>query len=90
MPIYTFECPKCGKVAERIYHIDKCPKAVLCDCGKKAKKIITFGGGIRTDSNAMWLPSVVEQMKPDYETQPVETRTQFKNYLDSHGLVWTG
>lgn len=90
MPIYSFKCPSCGKETEKIFKIASCPQSIKCDCGKdKAKKIITIGG-IITDENALWLPSVVEQCKPDYDKRPVETRTELKKYLKDNGLIFTG
>ena len=91
MPIYQYECTNCKKIRDKFFHVKDFPKSIKCsNCGEHAKKIITAGGGIITDNNALWLPSVIDQMKPDYETQPVETRQEFKRYLSSHGLVWTG
>lgn len=90
MPLYSYECSHCGNIEEEIFKIDSCPKSIKCVvCGERAGKIITIGG-IITDNNALWLPSVVHQMKPDYEKQPIETRLELKNYLSSHGLIWTG
>ena len=89
MPLYSFECPHCGNIKEEIFKIDNCPKSIKCKCGGRARKIITVGG-IITDNNALWLPSVVEQMRPDYDKQPIETRTELKGYLKNNGLIWTG
>jgi len=88
MILNDFECRSCGNIEERVesfnVEIAKCPK-----CGGVARKIITIGG-IITDENARWLPSVIHQCKPDYDKTPVETRSALKNYLSEHGLCWTG
>lgn len=89
MPLYSFECSKCGTVKDKVFKIADCPKTIKCKCGGRARKIVTVGG-IITDNNALWLPSVVQQMKPDYDKKPVETRLELKNYLSEHGLCWTG
>lgn len=45
MPIYEFECLKCGKVFEKFYFLNKYDgnKPPTCECGKnsKCKKIIS-------------------------------------------------
>ena len=89
MPFYDYECSKCGQITEKIYPIEACPEKISCICGGMAKKIIG-SGGLQTDGNVPWLASVIDQLKPDYDKKPVETRTEFKKYLKSHGLVWTG
>lgn len=88
-PLYDFFCDNCNKTIEQVYHIEACPKSIECTCGRQARKIITIGG-IQTDRNVPWLPSVIDQLKPDYDTRPVETRTEFKHYLKDNGLVWIG
>lgn len=91
MPLYEFFCEKCNATQEEIFKIADCPTHVKCkDCGNRAKKIISARGSIVTDNNALWLPSVVEQMKPDYDKRPIETRGGLKKYLKDNGLIWTG
>lgn len=91
MALYSYECPSCKQITDKVFKMADCPKAIKCRCGKKAKKIITIGGGgIQTDGNVIWMDSVVEQMRPDYDTRPIETRTELKKYLKDNGLIWTG
>ena len=90
-PLYEFECKECKDIQENIFKIKDCPQVVKCkQCGKEAKRIISIRGAILTDGNVKWLPSVVEQMRPDYDNRPIETRTDLKKYLKENGLVWTG
>ena len=43
MPIYEYQCSKCGKIFERIVSVADSTKTVSCDCSPKAKakKIIS-------------------------------------------------
>ena len=90
MPTYEYECEKCQKVHEEIRRIADRDEEVICECGGRAKKIISAKGAIFTDGNVIWMPSVVDQMKPDYDKRPIETRTELKSYLKDNGLIWTG
>ena len=88
-PLYSYECPSCEQTTDKVFKIADCPKSIECKCGKRAKKIIVIGG-LQTDGNVPWLASTVEQMRPDYDTRPIETRTALKKYLKDNGLIWTG
>lgn len=89
MPLYSFECEHCEQIIDKVFKIADCPKSIECACGKKASKIIVIGG-VQTDGNVSWLASTVEQMRPDYDKRPIETRTELKQYLKDNGLIWTG
>ena len=42
MPIYEYQCTKCGRIAEAIWPISKAPQSVRSECCKKpAHKIIS-------------------------------------------------
>jgi putative FmdB family regulatory protein len=30
MPLYTYQCRKCGKVMDKVYPINDCPRVVGC------------------------------------------------------------
>jgi putative FmdB family regulatory protein len=38
MPIFEFECPKCGKTVEKIISYEESEKTIKCDCGKSNLK----------------------------------------------------
>lgn len=85
-PLYDFMCDSCGKVKEKFFHIDDCPKAILCDCGERAKKFISAGhGGIQTDGDVIWMPSAIKTLQPDHE-RPITTRMEYRRYLKEKGL----
>jgi putative FmdB family regulatory protein len=87
MPLYSFECQKCKTIKEKFFHMEECPKSILCDCGGKAKKILTAGhGGIQTDSDVIWMPSAIKTLQREGE-RPIETRTEYRKYLKKNNLI---
>lgn len=88
MPIFEYSCPKCHKTTERIYKITHIPKTIKCECGHTAKKILSRGN-IQTDSDIKWLPSASEALVKHHE-KPLETRTEYKDYLKKNGLEPVG
>lgn len=80
-------CDSCEKVKEKFFHIDDCPKSILCDCGERAKKFISAGhGGIQTDNKVPWMDSACKVLQRDGE-RPIETRTEYKAYLKKNHLT---
>jgi len=41
MPVYEYRCPSCERIHEVVTQGFKHPRTVRCDCGARAKKIIT-------------------------------------------------
>lgn len=90
MPLYDFMCDSCGKIKEKFFHINDCPEAIECECGKKAKKIISVGhGGIFTDNDVIWLESASKVLIKPHE-KPLTTRGEYKRYLKDNGLQAIG
>lgn len=91
MPLYDFVCEDCGTSKEKIFHIERCPKTILCSsCGKRARKVISNGhGGIQTDNDVTWLPSAVKVLQPSHE-RPITTRGEYKAYLKNNGITAIG
>lgn len=91
--IYTYECPYCGQIQDKVFRVNKFPKSIKCSqCGKRAKKIIVLGhGGVQCDSivNVTWLPSAIQNL-PNDAAYKVESRTDHKRYLKEHGLIAAG
>lgn len=87
MPLYEYECQHCGWVNEQIHKVTQIPEMIQCEkCGYPAKKILSGHGAIMTDNKVKWLPSAVKALQPDYE-KPIETRTEYKNYLKKNHLA---
>lgn len=89
MPIYEYECKKCGAIIERIHPIYGFPKRVRCECGDLAPKVISSKGAIHTDGDVKWMESAVKVLQPDCE-RPITTRGEYKKYLKSRNLACVG
>ena len=55
MPTYTFRCPDCGAVFDRILRVAQYNDPQSCSCGKQAKRIIV-APAIRTDISGYRCP----------------------------------
>lgn len=88
MPLYDYECG-CGLHQERVYRASEMPQRVKCACGKMAKRVIVLGhGGFQLDEGCPWIDDQVRGcLQPGAATgeeKPIETRTEWKNYLKAH------
>lgn len=91
MPLYSFFCSHCGKTMDKVFPINDCPRVVECvGCRHLADKILSTGhGGIQTDGDVKWLPSACEVLQRHGE-RPLETRTEYRQYLKDNGLIAGG
>ncbi len=89
MPIYTYECSKCGTF-DLIMGIEESKPERTCQCGRMAKKVIA-SPNIKCDSmnDVPWLKSAVENLQIKGE-KPIETRQQYEKYLKDHNIVERG
>ncbi len=46
MPLYEYACVECGKITEKLVSVTMKELLICCDCGGKAKKIISSGSFI--------------------------------------------
>ena len=84
MPVYNYEC-ECGRSYERVYKITKFPKTIKCECGKRAKKVISEGIAAQLDGDVPWLSSACEVLQPAWE-RPLETRGEYNRYLKDRNI----
>jgi len=93
MPLYTYECAKCGEVTDMLSPMDSYPKTIRCtSCGARARKVIAVGhGGIQCDgmNDVPWLASALGNLQPDGE-KPIETRGEYKRYLKDKNIIAAG
>ena len=93
MPLYDYECQRCGQVTERAYSIHDFPNTIECpECHGEARKIISTGkGGIQCDSinDVQWLPSALKTLQPDWE-RPIESRKEYNQYLKDNNIIAAG
>lgn len=92
MPIYDFECKRCGKRKEFFYKVADCPAFVFCPkCSGEMVKIISVNGVNTANQDAEWLKSVREVV--DKEGGPHcqaflkdPTRDNYKRWMKGEGI----
>lgn len=102
MPLYDYKCQK-GHKFEKVYSLkeyDQGPVPVCPVCGEEeTRRVMVIGhGGIQCDSgnDVKWLDSsVIEALQDTDEIahgreKPIETRTEWKNYLKKNNIVAAG
>jgi len=94
MPLYDFKCQKCENQFELFMSISHPRTAVACpECGAWAKRVIVLGHGGFQSENPTWLNDQVRGCIQDDDDvaagleKPVETRTEYKQHLEKHGIV---
>lgn len=90
-PIYDFECAACGKTIEAIEDIET--KAIECECGATALRIITASGvHLGNEDASGWVKSVLEVVDKDSSAPHVRdflkdpTRRNYKRWMKGEGL----
>ena len=84
--LYTYECPECGNVFEKLFHIrdfDSTQTARCPRCISMAKRVINNRGGLR--NKPTWLPSACEVAVPDGERSP-RTRSEWNTFKKENGF----
>ena len=88
MPIYNYECEKCGIITEVLLKLDEMSDTYPCKrCGKKAHKIIVLGHGGIQDEHPRWLNQDVRNALQDESERPITTRSQYNRYLKEKGII---
>lgn len=91
MPLYDFECEKCGKIHEAVtdwtVNTHECPF-----CSEPAKRIISLSSVNTANQDAPWIRSIVEVVDKD-SNDPVDiamrenpTRDNYKRWMKVKGL----
>ncbi|MBN1150274.1 zinc ribbon domain-containing protein [candidate division WOR-3 bacterium] len=75
MPIYEYECEKCGERFELLLSFDSSSEKVCPKCGGKAKKIISPSAGFIFKGTGFY--------KTDYKDKPAENNTQVKKKVEA-------
>ena len=91
MPLYDYECQKCGHIFEEFAGIDDTKRACVV-CSSDAKRIITATGAYTANDDVAWARDAVEVVnkrssKP--ETQEFlknPTRSNLKRHLKANDL----
>ena len=94
MPIYDYQCDKCGYVTEKIHGIHEEPKDVQCHVciGGVVRKIISASGVYTGNLDAPWLRSVLDVVDKDSRAPHVlefrknPNRETYKAWMKGEGL----
>lgn len=89
MPLYDYECVKCGELFEHFYPLKDWDKKPFCpSCDGKGRKLLTVGRSM--DDHPAWLNDPVLQGNlqdlDDPGNRPIYSRQAFNNYLDANGI----
>ncbi len=88
MPIYEFQCNKCGKRFEKILSLSKSSKNIECNCPKKApsKKVVSAPsfrlggkGWYETDFKTGSKKNLVQSDKKDKKTTETPKKKENKD-----------
>ena len=89
MPLYTYACESCNREMDKVFPMKDCPHEVECVyCRAMAKKILS-ASAIQTDNKVKWLQSACEVLQKHGE-KPLETRTEYNQYLKDNKLIPCG
>ncbi len=72
MPIYEYECTKCGNELEIVHGISEKPKRKCPDCGGKLKRLISLNSFHLKGTG--WYKT--DYAKPDKKPEPEKTSTK--------------
>lgn len=93
MPIFDFECDKCGFIEERILFTDECNRDWQCSCGGVLKRIFTASGQYRPNEDTPWIRTVADVIERDSTNkhdqrflQSNQTRADLKRWQKGRGL----
>lgn len=92
MPVYDYQCVKCGKIEEKIHTIRQHEtESFQCSCGGDMASIITASGQYCGNEDADWLksvPAVVDKEGGPAAQEFIKnpTRTNYKNWMKEAGV----
>lgn len=84
MPVYEYECQRCGDFEKMVSSMKDHQPVVDCDCGGKAKQVFNSPSNITLD----WAPFWAEHMS--HEGVWVTSRRHHNEELKKRGLVAVG
>lgn len=84
MPLYDYECDRCGQIWEVVYKISEKPEAILCRCGGTAVSIISSLRDVQTldDIQPYWDENL------DVEPVLVKSRAHKRRLMAERGLLY--
>lgn len=91
MPMYEFECERCGAQYEEFHTVKYCPERIMCECGMPAVKILPTSYAVHGD-RPLWMEKHLGHIRnslQDESEKPIESRTELKRHLKEKGIVET-
>lgn len=97
MPLYTYKCEGCGKIFDQFqrladYEAGDKPNCEGCGSADVIRHFAKESNpAIQCDSinDVTWLPSACKVLQRDGE-KPIESRSEYKQYLKDNRLVCKG
>lgn len=91
MPLYDYECKKCGRITEHFAKADE-RLELVCECGGDVRRIISISGQYCGNQDAPWLKSVVDVVDKTSRKPHVRafvenpTRSNYKRWMQGEGI----
>jgi putative FmdB family regulatory protein len=92
VPIYEYQCIKCGNITERYYKVDDIQDLVECSkCRHVSVRIIS--PFVFHSQTPLWLDDSVRGALQDEDAikygreKPIETRDEYEKHLKNKGFV---
>ncbi len=87
MPTYDYECAGCGKSQERFFKIADMPRAVDCECGQQARKVLSAGMVLGDEMPAWMRHKEVLGCLQNSAERPIQSRSEYNRYLKTRGIA---
>lgn len=88
MPLYQYQCSKCGEITEHFCKIADKPETIECRCGSVAQKILSAAKVLGDDMPA-WMrhPEALGCLQNRNDRNKITTRSEYNRYLKTHGIA---
>jgi putative FmdB family regulatory protein len=87
MPTYAYKCD-CGTEQEQFFRIADKPDTVPCECGGRARKILS-AGMVLGDDMPKWMrhKETLGCLQSSGDKQRITTRSEYNRYLKSRNIA---
>lgn len=86
MPVYEYECQRCGRITENVSRISEMRETVQCDkCSGIARRIISLSAV--HDDHPSWITPRLSESLCSEQDRPIESRADLDAHCRKHDLV---
>ncbi len=86
MPVYEYECQRCGRIVENVSRINERLETVQCDkCSGIARRIISLAAV--HDDHPVWITPRLSESLCSEGDRPIESRADLSAHCKEHGIV---